>query len=50
MASLLYLLLTRRLMAGQYYIERYAAKGEMRQLPPTALQKLRRRFGGGEER
>ena len=50
MASMWYLFLTSILMVGQYYIERYYAKGAMRQLPPTPIQKLRRRFGGGEDR
>jgi len=50
MASLWYLGLTSILMVGQYYIERYYAKGAMRELPPTPIQKWRRklRLGGGE--
>lgn len=45
-ASLWYLALTSLLMVGQYYIERYYARGSVRNLPPTPLQKLRARFGG----
>src|SRR5205823_9154782 len=41
-ASLWYLLVTSVLMVGQYYIERYYARGSVRQLPPTPLQRLRR--------
>jgi polar amino acid transport system permease protein len=47
MASMWYLFLTSILMTGQYYLERYYAKGAMRNLPPTPIQKLRARFGGG---
>jgi polar amino acid transport system permease protein len=40
------------LSAVQYYIERYYARGAVRALPPTPLQKVRRRIvgrgGGGE--
>ena len=51
MASLWYLFLTSILMVGQYYIERYYAKGAMRELPPTPIQKWRRRLrlGGGDQ-
>lgn len=50
MASIWYLALTSVLMVGQYYIERYYAKGAMRELPPTPIQKLKARFGrGGDE-
>jgi len=50
MASIWYLGLTSILMVGQYYIERYYAKGAMRELPPTPIQKWRRRLrmGGGD--
>jgi len=44
-ASLWYLAMTSVLMVGQYYIERYYARGSVRQLPPTPWQKLRRRLG-----
>ena len=45
MASMWYLALTSVLMVGQYYIERHYARGAMRELPPTPIQKLRSRFG-----
>ena len=45
-ASLWYLAMTSILMVGQYYIERYYARGSVRELPPTPLQKLRRRLSG----
>ena len=35
MASLWYLAMTSVLMVGQYYIERYYARGSVRNLPPT---------------
>jgi polar amino acid transport system permease protein len=41
-ASLQYLWVTSLLMVGQYYLERHYAKGSVRQLPPTPLQRLRR--------
>jgi polar amino acid transport system permease protein len=41
-ASLWYLLVTSVLMVGQYYVERHYARGSMRQLPPTPLQRLGR--------
>jgi polar amino acid transport system permease protein len=41
-ASLWYLLLTSILTFGQYYLERYFARGASRQLPETPLQRLRR--------
>ncbi len=49
MASLWYLALTSVLMVGQYYIERHYAKGAMRNLPPTPIQKLKARFGKGDD-
>ena len=45
-ASLWYLAMTSILMVGQYYIERYYSRGSVRELPPTPLQKLRRRLSG----
>jgi polar amino acid transport system permease protein len=45
-ASLWYLFLTSVLTFGQYYLERYFARGAMRELPPTPLQRLRRRLRG----
>ena len=41
MASLWYLLITSVLMVGQFYVERYYARGSARVLPPTPMQKVR---------
>ena len=41
-ASLWYLFMTSILTFGQYYLERYFARGALRQLPETPLQRLRR--------
>lgn len=41
-ASLWYLLMTSILTFGQYYLERYYARGSARQLPMTPLQRFRR--------
>jgi polar amino acid transport system permease protein len=41
-ASVWYLVLTSVLSAGQYYLERYFARGAAREQPPTPLQRLRR--------
>ena len=41
-ASLWYLIVTSVLMVGQYYLERYFAKGSVRQLPPTFWQRFGR--------
>ena len=49
-ASLWYLAMTSVLMVGQYYIERYYARGAVRALPPTPLQKLRMRLTRAELR
>jgi polar amino acid transport system permease protein len=52
-AGIWYLAVTSLLMTGQYYLERYYARGSQRSLPLTPVQKLRRRFGGeplGRER
>jgi polar amino acid transport system permease protein len=40
-ASLWYLFFTSVMTIGQFYIERYYARGSSRQLPPTPLQRLR---------
>jgi polar amino acid transport system permease protein len=48
MASLWYLAMTSVLMIGQYYIERHYARGSVRSLPPTPIQKVKMRFGWGE--
>jgi polar amino acid transport system permease protein len=45
-ASLWYLAMTSVLMVVQYYIERYYARGSVRTLPPTPLQKFRMRLTG----
>ena len=44
-ASIWYLVMTSVLTFGQYYIERYYARGAARTLPPTPLQRLRAIFG-----
>ncbi|HXR13952.1 MAG TPA: amino acid ABC transporter permease [Solirubrobacteraceae bacterium] len=41
-ASIWYLALTSVLYVGQYYLERYYARGSSRELPPTPWQKIRR--------
>ena len=41
-ASIWYLIVTTLLSFGQYYLERYFARGAARELPPTPLQRLRR--------
>ncbi|MBK3644219.1 MULTISPECIES: amino acid ABC transporter permease [Streptomyces] len=41
LAAAWYLIMTSVLSVGQYYIERYYARGSSRQLPPTPLQKVR---------
>jgi polar amino acid transport system permease protein len=41
-ASIWYLFFTTILSIGQYYIERYYARGSARELPPTPWQRLRR--------
>lgn len=41
-ASLWYLIITSVLTVGQYYVERYYARGSSRQLPLTPLQRFRR--------
>jgi polar amino acid transport system permease protein len=46
-AAIWYLAITSVLMVGQYYLERHFARGSQRSLPPTPLQKLRRRLGMG---
>jgi polar amino acid transport system permease protein len=50
MASIWYLALTSLAYVGQYYLERRFARGSVRDLPPTPLQRLRSigaRAGGG---
>ena len=41
-ASLWYLIVTSLLMVGQYYVERYYARGRVRELPPTPWQRFKR--------
>jgi polar amino acid transport system permease protein len=41
LAAAWYLIMTSVLSVGQYYIERYYARGSSRQLPPTPWQKVR---------
>ena len=41
-ASIWYLMVTSVLTVGQYYVERYFARGASRELPPTPVQRLRR--------
>ena len=43
-ASIWYLAMTSVLTFGQYYLERYFARGSTRQLPLTPLQRFRRMF------
>jgi polar amino acid transport system permease protein len=43
-ASVWYLFFTSILTVGQYYVERYYARGSSRALPPTPLQRLRQTF------
>jgi polar amino acid transport system permease protein len=45
-ASIWYLVVTSVLTAGQYYVERYFARGATRQLSPTPLQRLKRELTG----
>jgi polar amino acid transport system permease protein len=45
-ASLWYLAMTSVLTTGQYYVERYFARGATRTLPPTPLQRIRARVTG----
>jgi polar amino acid transport system permease protein len=45
-ASLWYLAMTSVMTVGQYYLERYFARGSARSLPPTPLQRLRSRPRG----
>lgn len=43
-ATLLYVAVTSVLSVGQYYVERYYARGDSHALPPTALRRSRRRL------
>jgi polar amino acid transport system permease protein len=47
-AAFWYIVVTSVMYVGQYYLERYFARGSMRELPPTPLQRIRHgifRFG-----
>ena len=44
-ATIWYLIVTSILTVGQFYVERYFARGATRTLPPTPLQRLRALFG-----
>ena len=41
-ASIWYLMMTTVLTIGQFYVERYYARGSSYALPPTPIQKIRR--------
>ncbi|GGL31572.1 amino acid ABC transporter permease [Nocardia jinanensis] len=43
-ATVWYIVLTTILTVAQYYIERYFAKGSERELPPTPVQRIRRKI------
>jgi polar amino acid transport system permease protein len=45
-ASFWYLILTSILTAAQFYVERHFARGALRQLPPTPVQRVRARLFG----
>ena len=45
-ACIWYLFITSLLTWGQYYVERYFARGAVRELPPTPFQRIRRRLAG----
>jgi polar amino acid transport system permease protein len=46
-ASIWYLIVTSLLTVGQFYLERYYARGASRALPPTPIQRLRALLGRG---
>jgi len=45
-ATIWYLVLTSVVSVIQYYVERFYARGAVRSLPPTPLQRVRRRLAG----
>ncbi|AKZ60230.1 putative ABC transporter permease [Streptomyces ambofaciens ATCC 23877] len=49
-ATLWYIAVTSVLSAGQYYVERYYARGDSRALPATPPQRLRRRLSAARTR
>lgn len=50
LAAAWYLVMTSILSVGQYYVERYYARGSSRQLPPTPWQKVRAHLGSFSSR
>jgi polar amino acid transport system permease protein len=46
-ASVWYLVLTSVFSVGQFYVERYYARGSLRQLPPTPWQKIKANLAFG---
>lgn len=50
LAAVWYLIATTVLSIGQYYLERYYARGSSRQLPLTPLQKAKAKLSGGFNR
>ncbi|MET9294755.1 amino acid ABC transporter permease [Streptomyces sp. NPDC003077] len=50
LAAAWYLIATSVLSVGQYYLERYYARGASRQLPTTPLQRLRAKLSAGSGR
>ncbi|MEV5123149.1 amino acid ABC transporter permease [Streptomyces decoyicus] len=50
LAAVWYLIATTVLSIGQYYLERYYARGSSRQLPLTPLQKAKSKLSGGFNR
>ncbi|HET7310413.1 MAG TPA: amino acid ABC transporter permease [Mycobacteriales bacterium] len=48
-ASIWYIFMTTVLSVGQYYLERYYARGSLRGLPPTPFQRVRARLGRGRD-
>ncbi|MCK7625820.1 amino acid ABC transporter permease [Streptomyces sp. RS10V-4] len=46
LAAAWYLIATTVLSIGQYYLERYYARGSSRQLPPTPFQRLKTKLAG----
>ncbi|MFJ9405866.1 amino acid ABC transporter permease [Streptomyces sp. NPDC101393] len=50
LAATWYLVATTVLSTGQYYLERYYARGSSRQLPPTPLQRVKAKLAGGSNR
>ncbi len=50
LAATWYLIATTVLSIGQYYLERYYARGSSRQLPPTPLQRVKAKLAGGFNR